>query len=72
MVQDLNLNVAFDPKSIAVIGASSDDNAERKSWVGRLQEFGYTGKIYPINLKAPMVLGLKAYPSVTAVPDPID
>ena len=72
MVQDLNLNVAFDPKSIAVIGASSDDNAERKSWVGRLQEFGYTGKIYPINLKATMVLGLKAYPSVTAVPDPID
>ena len=72
MVQDLNLNVAFDPKSIAVIGASSDENAEKKSWVGRLLEFGYTGKIYPINLKAPMILGLKAYPSVKAVPEPID
>ena len=36
MVQDSNLNVAFDPQSIAVVGASSDDNAEKKSWVGRL------------------------------------
>jgi len=73
MVQDSKiLDVAFNPQSIAVIGASSDDNAEKKSWVGRLLEFGYKGKIYPINLKAPTVLGLKAYPSVKAVPEPID
>ena len=73
MVQDLDLNVAFDPQSIAVVGASSDDNAEKKGWVGRLQEFGFKGKIYPINPKAPVILGLKAYPSVKAVPDvPLD
>jgi acyl-CoA synthetase (NDP forming) len=73
MVQDSKiLDVAFNPQSIAVIGASSDDNAEKKSWVGRLLEFGYKGKIYPINLKAATVLGLKAYPSVKAVPEPID
>jgi acyl-CoA synthetase (NDP forming) len=72
MVQDLNLNVAFDPQSIAVVGASSDDAAEKKGWVGRLQEFGFKGKIYPINPKAPVILGLKAYPSVKGVPDPID
>ena len=72
MVQDLNLNIAFDPQSIAVVGASSDDAAEKKSWVGRLQEFGFKGKIYPINPKASVILGLKAYPSVKAVPDPID
>jgi acyl-CoA synthetase (NDP forming) len=72
MVQDLNLNIAFDPQSIAVVGASSDDAAEKKSWVGRLQEFGFKGKIYPINPKASVILGLKAYPSVKAVPEPID
>src|SRR5208283_1942554 len=72
MVQELDLNVAFDPQSIAVVGASSDDNAEKKGWVGRLQEFGFKGKIYPINPKASVILGLKAYPSVKAVPDPID
>jgi acyl-CoA synthetase (NDP forming) len=72
MVQDLDLNIAFDPQSIAVVGASSDDAAEKKGWVGRLQEFGFKGKIYPINPKASVILGLKAYPSVKAVPDPID
>jgi acyl-CoA synthetase (NDP forming) len=72
MVQELNLNVAFDPQSIAVVGASSDDAAEKKGWVGRLQEFGFKGKIYPINPKAPVILGLKAYPSVKAVSEPID
>jgi acyl-CoA synthetase (NDP forming) len=73
MAQDLQIiNTAFDPQSIAVIGASSDDNAERKSWVGRLLEYGYKGKIYPINPKAPVVMGMKAYPSVKSVPEPID
>ena len=72
MVQDSNLNVAFDPRSIAVVGASSDDKAEKVGWVGRLQEFGFKGKIYPINPKASVILGLTAYPSVKAVPEPID
>ncbi len=73
MVQGSNiLNFAFDPRSIAVIGASSDDNTEKKSWVGRLMEFGYKGKIYPINPKAPMILGLKAYASVKDIAEPVD
>ncbi len=73
MVQDSKIiDVAFNPQSVAVIGASSDENAEKKGWVGRLIEFGYKGKIYPINLKAPTILGFKAYPSVKDVPEPID
>ena len=63
----------FYPKSIAVIGASSDPEKEKKSgWVGRLLQFGYRGKIYPINPKVDKVLGLEAYPSIGAVPDSID
>ena len=39
----------FYPDSVAVIGASSDSERERNSgWVGRLVQFGYKGKIYPI------------------------
>jgi acetyltransferase len=63
----------FHPKSVAVIGASSDSEKEKNSgWVGRLVQFGYKGKIYPINPKGGEILGLKAYPSIGEVPDPID
>ena len=64
----------FNPRSIAVIGASSNPEKELKGggWVGRMTQFGYEGKIYPINPKAETVLDLKAYPSVSVVPDDID
>ncbi len=63
----------FQPKSVAVIGASSDSEKERISgWVGRLVQFSYSGKIYPINPKAKEILGFSAYPSVREVPFPID
>ncbi len=63
----------FNPRSIAVIGASSNRQKELGGgWVGRLVQFGFEGKIYPINPKAETVLDLKAYPSVSAVPDDID
>jgi acyl-CoA synthetase (NDP forming) len=67
------MQAVFQPKSIAVIGASSDSEKERISgWVGRLVRFGYSGKIYPINPKAKEILGFSAYPSVREVPSPID
>jgi len=63
----------FSPKSIAVIGASSDSEKERKAgWLGRLLQFGFKGRIYPINPKVKEVLGFKAFPSIGDVPDSID
>ena len=67
------MDAVFHPSSIAVIGASSDSEKERKTgWVGRLVQFGYKGRIYPINPKVKEILGLKVYPVIGAVPDPID
>ncbi len=63
----------FYPKSVAVIGASSDSEKERKSgWIGRLLQFGFKGEIYPINPKVKEVLGFKAYASIQDVPGPVD
>ncbi len=63
----------FYPDSVAVIGASSDREKERSSgWVGRLVQFGYRGKIYPINPKAKEILGLPAYPSIREIPQAVD
>jgi len=63
----------FNPRSVAVIGASSDSQKEMSGgWVGRLIQFGYKGNIYPINPNAENILGLKAYPSIESVAGSID
>ncbi|MDR5904089.1 acetate--CoA ligase family protein [Franzmannia qiaohouensis] len=56
------------PTGIAVIGASSDPTKRGyKAMVGLIKD-GYRGDIYPVNPKADMILGVKAWPSVTAIP----
>ena len=63
----------FFPKSVAVIGASSDSNRERESgWLGRLSRTDFQGKIFPINPRAEEICGLKAYPSISSVPVEVD
>lgn len=67
-----NLDGLMRPKSIAIIGASSTPGKIGYTVVENLLKSGYEGKIYPINPKATEILGLKAYPSVFAVPEDID
>jgi acyl-CoA synthetase (NDP forming) len=58
--------------SIAVVGASPDPAKLGSITLATIIRGGYKGKIYPINPKASEIQGLKAYPSLSAVPDPID
>ena len=64
------LDRMFHPASIAIVGASS--SASETGWVKRLLDFGYNGKIYPINPKTNEIQGLKAYSTVFDVPNPIE
>ncbi|MEJ2758672.1 MAG: CoA-binding protein, partial [Anaerolineales bacterium] len=68
------LSFFFNPKSVAVIGASSNPEKLGHAVLRNLIESGYTqkGKVYPINPKAEEIAGLPAFKSVTDVPDPID
>lgn len=66
------LDSLFHPASVAIIGASSQETHDGDGWVARLLSFGFKGAIYPINLKAKEILGIKAYPSLQAVPEPVD
>lgn len=65
------LEAFFNPKSAAIIGASPKEGK-----VGRiiLENFKkrFKGKIYPVNPKYNEILGLKCYPSVKDIPEPID
>ena len=60
------------PKSIAVIGASTKEHTIGSDIMKRLQEYKFTGKIYPINPKGGVIEGLQAYTSVLEVPSEID
>ena len=68
-----DLESIFHPESIAVVGASRDhDRLSNHFYLYPLLEFGYEGKIYPINPTASEISGLKAYPSIMDVPGPVD
>jgi len=68
----VTLEKFFTPKSIAVIGASRNQTKPGGVVVNNLLKLGYEGKVYPVNPKAKEIDGLKAYPSVSAIPGEVD
>ena len=72
MVEDSGAKYLFDASSVAVVGASRDPAKTGHQILKNILEAGFKGKVYPINPKAPEILGLKAYPSLLEVPDNID
>ncbi|MFV0383795.1 acetate--CoA ligase family protein [Paracoccus sp. (in: a-proteobacteria)] len=58
----------FMPRSIAVVGASSDPAKTGGRPVHLLLRHGFGGAIWPVNLKADEIQGLRAFPSVEALP----
>ncbi len=66
------LDGLFYPKSVAVAGASNNPTSRGYDFMQHLINFGYKGKIYPINLKSPEVMGIKAYPTLEAIPDKVE
>ncbi|MCP2619643.1 acetate--CoA ligase family protein [Candidatus Aminicenantes bacterium AC-334-K16] len=67
-----NLDALFYPTSVAVIGASRQPGSVGHSLLANLIDSRFQGIIYPVNPRAKGILGLKCYPSVLAIPDPID
>jgi acyl-CoA synthetase (NDP forming) len=60
----------FHPSSIAMVGASSDHGGAFMMDI--MLEYGFRGKVYPVNLRGGEVLGLKAYLSIKDIPEPVD
>jgi len=67
-----NLDKIFNPKKIAVIGASDEEGSVGAKLIRNLVGVGYTGVVYPVNPFRPTVQGITAYPSVTKIPWQID
>ena len=66
------LDKFFKPESIAIVGASSKENSIGRILIENLQKGGFPGSIYPINPKNKEILGIPAFPAITAVSASID
>ncbi len=66
------INKLMRPKSVAVVGASSQPGKIGYTVLENLIKGGYKGKIYPINPAATEILSLPVFASVSALPEPAD
>jgi len=60
------------PRSIAVIGASRHPNTIGYQILDNLIRYGFNGPLYPVNPKADVIHSIRAWPSVSAIPDPVE
>jgi acetyl coenzyme A synthetase (ADP forming)-like protein len=62
----------FEPKSVAVLGASSTPGKVGYDVLKNLIQSGFKGKIYPLNPKSSEIQGVKTYPTLLAIDATID
>ncbi len=67
-----SLDFFFYPKSVAVVGASTNPASFGYDFTRHILDYGYKGNIYPINPKQSDIFGIKAYPDLTQVPGTVD
>jgi len=66
------LDVMTHAKSIAVVGAARARRGGFPGMFGCLRNFGYPGRLYPINPKVEEISGIKTYPSLISLPERVD
>lgn len=68
----MKLEAIFNPRSIAVIGASRKEGSIGFMVVKGLLDSKFQGKIFPVNPNAEEILGLKCYKMATEIPEEVD
>jgi acyl-CoA synthetase (NDP forming) len=62
----------LNPRRIALVGASADPTRLTARAQIYLRKHGFDGELYPVNPRAETILGERAYPSIAAIPGPVD
>jgi acyl-CoA synthetase (NDP forming) len=65
-------NFFFNPRSVAIIGASKVPGKAGNEILVNVLANGYAGKIYPVNPNEEEIMGFKSYRSVKDIPDAVD
>ena len=66
------LDAIFCPAAVAVIGASARPGSVGRAVFKNILDSDFTGTLYPVNIKARSVCGVRAYPTLSDIPDPVD
>ncbi|MEO0196602.1 MAG: acetate--CoA ligase family protein [candidate division WOR-3 bacterium] len=66
------INNFINPRTIAIIGASRDENSVGFGILKNIIFNGYKGVVYPVNPKAHSIMGIRCYKSVLEIEDEID
>lgn len=65
------LDAIFRPKSIAIIGASKQPGKIGWEIVHNIIRYGFEGKVFPVNPRAPSIHSIKAYETIQDIPDQV-
>jgi len=68
----MGLREIFLPKNLAIIGASNNTTKFGGRFLDTLLQYGFKGKIFPVNPKEKQIQGFQAWPEIEAVPEPVD
>lgn len=67
-----DLDPLLKPRSVAVVGASRTARTIGHEVVANLVRAGFSGPVYPVNPKADSIRSMRAFPSLSAIPWPVD
>ena len=75
MIAKQEWNYIFNPQSVAIVGISAEGSvwsSPGQRYLAALLEYGFKGKIYPINPRGGEILGLKVYANIRDIPELVD
>ena len=67
----IELDYIFNPRTIAVAGASESPEKTGRTYFKNILE-DFPGKVYPVNIRAPKILGVQSYKSIRDIPENVD
>ena len=70
--ESLSLEKLFNPRSIAIVGASNRPNAYGSMVLDMLVEYRCPLPIYPVNPRRTEIKGMRCYPDLASIPEPVD
>ncbi|MCJ7752852.1 MAG: CoA-binding protein, partial [Armatimonadetes bacterium] len=72
MSQTVSLQHLFEPRAVAIVGASTKPGKVGHDILRNMLSSGFSGEVYPVNPHADEILGKKCYASVGEIEEPVD
>ena len=66
-----DLDYFFKPASVAIVGATPNESKSGYTIIANMLEH-FEGALYPVNPRYEEILGIKCYPSISSIREPVD